>query len=144
MRIARFASCICALSFVLIAGAGIVARADAAPSASALELKDTAAEAPTTATLAPGDPGGTLTGTINDVPVADPKAGLTVVDVANQIGQNKVAINFVWTLVAGFLVMFMQAGFAMVEAGSLPGQERQPHLHDELLRCTASGCSPTG
>ncbi|MGA2583425.1 MAG: ammonium transporter [Tepidisphaeraceae bacterium] len=27
------------------------------------------------------------------------------------------AINFVWTLVAGFLVMFMQAGFALVETG---------------------------
>src|SRR5881409_3893292 len=32
-------------------------------------------------------------------------------------GANTVAINFVWTLVAGFLVMFMQAGFAMVETG---------------------------
>src|SRR5713226_1219857 len=30
---------------------------------------------------------------------------------------NTVAINFVWTLMAGFLVMFMQAGFAMVETG---------------------------
>src|SRR5262245_64294508 len=30
---------------------------------------------------------------------------------------NTVAINFVWTLVCGFLVMFMQAGFAMVETG---------------------------
>jgi ammonium transporter, Amt family len=30
---------------------------------------------------------------------------------------NGVAINFVWTLVTGFLVMFMQAGFAMVETG---------------------------
>ncbi|MEP6573865.1 MAG: ammonium transporter [Gemmatimonadota bacterium] len=30
---------------------------------------------------------------------------------------NTVAINFVWTLLAGFLVMFMQAGFAMVETG---------------------------
>src|SRR5213080_905259 len=30
---------------------------------------------------------------------------------------NTVAINFVWTLVAGFLVMFMQASFAMVETG---------------------------
>src|SRR6058998_1359966 len=30
---------------------------------------------------------------------------------------NTVAINFVWTLVTGFLVMFMQAGFAMVETG---------------------------
>jgi len=31
--------------------------------------------------------------------------------------QNSVAINIVWTLLAGFLVMFMQAGFAMVETG---------------------------
>ena len=30
---------------------------------------------------------------------------------------NTVAINFVWTLITGFLVMFMQAGFAMVETG---------------------------
>src|SRR3989442_14718231 len=30
---------------------------------------------------------------------------------------NTVAINFVWTLMTGFLVMFMQAGFAMVETG---------------------------
>lgn len=30
---------------------------------------------------------------------------------------NGVAINFVWTLVAGFLVMLMQLGFAMVETG---------------------------
>ena len=36
---------------------------------------------------------------------------------AAQVGQNKIAINFTWTLITGFLVMFMQAGFAMVEAG---------------------------
>ena len=33
------------------------------------------------------------------------------------VGHNNIAINFVWTLIAGFLVMFMQAGFAMVETG---------------------------
>jgi len=38
-------------------------------------------------------------------------------DVAATAAGNTVAINFVWTLVAGFLVMFMQAGFAMVETG---------------------------
>ena len=71
-----------------------------------------------------GDPDGGLTGTVSDVTIADPvtdktpKAkGLTVGDLANQIGQNKIAINFVWTLVTGFLVMFMQAGFAIVETG---------------------------
>ncbi|MFW5995660.1 MAG: ammonium transporter, partial [Halanaerobiaceae bacterium] len=31
--------------------------------------------------------------------------------------QNSIAIDTVWTLVAAFLVFFMQAGFAMVEAG---------------------------
>ncbi|MEI7837999.1 MAG: ammonium transporter [Planctomycetota bacterium] len=36
---------------------------------------------------------------------------------ADAIGRNKVAINMMWTLIAGFLVMFMQAGFAMVETG---------------------------
>ena len=87
------------------------------PSASAAELKDAAAKAPTTADLAKGDPGGSITGTINDVPAADSKAGVTLPDVANQVGQNKIAINFTWTLITGFLVMFMQAGFAMVESG---------------------------
>jgi Amt family ammonium transporter len=38
-------------------------------------------------------------------------------DVADATGANAVAINFVWTLVTGFLVMFMQAGFALVETG---------------------------
>ncbi len=81
------------------------------------ELREAAAKAPTTADLQKGDPGGVITGTIGDVPAADAKAGVTLADAANQIGQNKVAINFVWTLVCGFLVMFMQAGFAMVESG---------------------------
>src|SRR5438477_1406532 len=93
------------------------APAAAAPPPSAAELKDTTAKAPSTADLAKGDPAGTLTGTVSDVPASDPKAGLTLPDVANQVGQNKIGINFTWTLVCGFLVMFMQAGFAMVEAG---------------------------
>ncbi len=117
MRIARIATWSCALAILLMAGAATVARADAAPSASAAELKDALAAAPTTAVQANGDPGGTITGTVNDVPVANAKTGLTLGDVANQVGQNKIAVNFVWTLITGFLVMFMQAGFAMVEAG---------------------------
>ena len=70
-----------------------------------------------------GDPDGSLTGTINNIPIADPvtdktKAkGLTIAEIANQVGQNKIAVNFVWTLITGFLVMFMQAGFAIVETG---------------------------
>jgi Amt family ammonium transporter len=72
---------------------------------------------PSNAARIKGDPDGGLTGNVSDIPVSDSKKGLTVPDVLNQIGQNKVAINFVWTLITGFLVMFMQAGFAIVETG---------------------------
>ncbi len=66
---------------------------------------------------AKGDPGAEMTGTVSDVALADSKKGLTLTDLANQAGQNRIAVNFVWTLVTGFLVMFMQAGFALVETG---------------------------
>ena len=74
-------------------------------------------EAPKAELRQKGDPDGGLTGTAADITVSDAKKGLTIADLVNQVGQNKVAINFVWTLVAGFLVMFMQAGFAIVETG---------------------------
>src|SRR5271168_568611 len=54
---------------------------------------------PSAADLAKGDPGGTLTGTVNDIPVSDTKAGLTIADVVNTVGQNRIAANFIWTLV---------------------------------------------
>jgi Amt family ammonium transporter len=39
------------------------------------------------------------------------------VRLADAVGHNRAAINFSWTLMTGFLVMFMQAGFALVETG---------------------------
>ncbi len=68
-------------------------------------------------TAAKGDAGAEFTGNVNDVTIADANKGLTVADLANQVGQNKIAINFVWTLICGFMVMFMQPGFALVETG---------------------------
>jgi Amt family ammonium transporter len=63
------------------------------------------------------DPTGDNTGTAADVPgIKDPKAP-TLDEVMATVGHNKIAINIVWTLLTGFLVMFMQAGFAMVETG---------------------------
>src|SRR5216683_2089665 len=128
MKLIRTCSfCLCVLALALMLGATAFGQAAAPaaappaaappPSASAAELKDAAAKAPTTDQLKAGDPGGSITGTINDVPPADSKVGVTLPDVANQVGQNKIAINFTWTLITGFLVMFMQAGFAMVESG---------------------------
>ncbi len=46
----------------------------------------------------------------------DPK-NPTPQELAANLSRAFYSINFVWTLVAGFLVMFMQAGFAMVETG---------------------------
>jgi Amt family ammonium transporter len=47
----------------------------------------------------------------------------TAVDAAAQSASHAIfSINFVWTLMAGFLVMFMQAGFALVETGLIRGK----------------------
>ena len=72
------------------------------------------------------DPTGASTGTIKDLGI-DTVAKTSdttlnkVVAAVNTIGaadgHNKIAINIMWTLLAGFLVMFMQAGFALVETG---------------------------
>ncbi len=49
---------------------------------------------------------------------ATPKDVSAAVDaVAQSASHSLFSINFVWTLIAGFLVMFMQAGFALVETG---------------------------
>ncbi len=54
---------------------------------------------------ADGSPGG-------DVP-----SKMSTSDLYDAIAHNEYAINIVWTLIEGFLVMFMQLGFAMVETG---------------------------
>ncbi len=65
---------------------------------------------------AEGDPVGDKTGTVADIPAAKPGEP-TLSEVASAVGHSRIAMNIVWTLLAGFLVMFMQAGFAMVETG---------------------------
>jgi Amt family ammonium transporter len=62
------------------------------------------------------DPSGAVTGSAKDVTAATPGSP-TLDEVATAAGHNKVSINMIWVLLAGFLVMFMQAGFAMVESG---------------------------
>jgi Amt family ammonium transporter len=41
----------------------------------------------------------------------------TIAELAKGYADTQVALDVVWTMVAGFLVMFMQAGFALVETG---------------------------
>lgn len=75
------------------------------------------------------DPTGTATGRAADVvgvtadaPTAEELATMgqsepLAAKLADVVGHNRIAINMVWVLVCGFLVMFMQAGFAMAEGG---------------------------
>src|SRR5262249_13543302 len=94
------------------------AAAPAAPAAQPITDADLkAVAAPKPEDRAKGDPSGTITGTVADIPVSDMKKGLTLDDLVNAVGQSVIASNFIWTLVTGFLVMFMQAGFAIVETG---------------------------
>src|SRR5467141_3379903 len=112
--------CIAPLGFPQTPAAPAAATPAAAPAPTPKPITDAdLANAPVPAAdaRAKGDPDGLLTGTAGDVTVTDAKKGITIGDLANQVGQNKIAINFVWTLVTGFLVMFMQAGFAIVETG---------------------------
>ena len=113
---------ICWAVLVATASAQTPAAAPAPAPAPAAAAPVTAADltsikTPSADDRAKGDPDGGLTGTAVDVTVSDSKAGLTISDLVNQVGQNKIAINFTWTLICGFLVMFMQAGFAIVETG---------------------------
>jgi Amt family ammonium transporter len=74
-----------------------------------------------------GDPCGDVTGNMGDVVTDDEGNPVTEAPedydagVAQQlgdaVGKSKIGLNFAWTLVAAFLVMFMQAGFALVETG---------------------------
>jgi len=63
-----------------------------------------------------GDPTGATTGGASDI-VAANTAAPTLQELAAEVGHSKIAGNFVWILLAGFLVMFMQAGFAFCETG---------------------------
>ncbi len=58
---------------------------------------------------------------VSTTPAGDGKGdiptNLSKEDIYDRVAHNWFSINFVWTLITGFLVMFMQAGFACVETG---------------------------
>ncbi|HWC60286.1 MAG TPA: ammonium transporter [Verrucomicrobiae bacterium] len=108
-----------------------VSPAAASPAPDAAAAPAPPQQPDSTATAANGGTGIDLTW---PVPAAsDPKTSLTTgaptiddagkttiganSELVKNVAHNKVSINIVWTLVTGFLVMFMQAGFALVETG---------------------------
>jgi ammonium transporter, Amt family len=117
----RYAAACCAASLALLVVTAALA-----------EEKPAATAAPAVAATAPpvkGDPSGVNTGVAADTVGESPNAPSAddlkrfaaseplAVKVADAAGHNKVAINMAWTLLCGFLVMFMQTGFALVETG---------------------------
>ena len=70
-----------------------------------------------------------------DAPVGDDDpAAMTPPKLYDRIVHNLFSINMVWTLVTGFLVMFMQAGFASVETG-LCRAKNAAHVMANLRAC---------
>src|SRR2546423_269795 len=66
--------------------------AAASPAAAPVPITDAdlkGVAGPSTDDLAKGDPGGALTGSVNDIVMADPKKGLTLPDLVNMAGQNR-------------------------------------------------------
>lgn len=100
---------VCAVFLVLALAGKVLSQDKPAPAPAA------AAAAPAPPPAKP-DPSGTVTGGIADV-TAKEAGKPSIAEIADAVGHNKVAINVMWTLITGFLVMFMQAGFALAETG---------------------------
>ncbi len=97
------------------------AKAAAEP-AKAEEKKSEAAAAPAAApdmTVTPDKPdsAGAYTGALTTGQLTKEGDKITPGSIAQDTKSLKIGINMVWTLIGGFLVMFMQAGFALVETG---------------------------
>ena len=68
------------------------------------------------------DPGGTKTGNITDYLAATgqtkvPLSQQGINALANETGHLRISINITWLLMTGFLVLFMQVGFAFLVTG---------------------------
>ena len=108
-----------ALLVLFALGGAMVASADDPPK-DVTTPGAVASPAPAQMSAAPPAPkpdtSGAATGGIADITAKTPGKP-TLEEVAETVGHNKISINMMWTLVAGFLVMFMQAGFALAETG---------------------------
>src|SRR3989449_8628427 len=134
-----FASLAIGLWMVLFTGLSFAAEEAKAPEPAKAEAPAAAPAAPAAAAPAPKlptyftatsddpkkppawpDPTGAATG-VWATPAGDGKGDvpekLSIQDVYDRMAHNLYGINFVWALVTGFLVMFMQAGFMFVETG---------------------------
>ena len=120
--------CLVAVGWLCSLAVGAFAEEATVPTDSAAVVASAPA-APAPAAEPTIDPTGASTGGAADIigasanaPTEEDLAALgksepLAAKVADVVGHNKISINMVWTLICGFLVMFMQAGFAMAETG---------------------------
>src|SRR5712675_1681987 len=73
-----------------------------------------------------------------------PIAGSKLDSLATQVASTSTSVNFVWTLVAGFLVMFMQAGFALVETGVTYNASIFAYFLFQMVFMDTTATIPTG
>jgi Amt family ammonium transporter len=86
------------------------------------------------------DPSGAGTGTISDVP-AKVAGSPNLKEIGEAVGHNRIAINMMWVLIAGFLVMLMQLGFALAETGFTRGKNA---AHTMLMNFLVYAVGMTG
>src|SRR5205823_6382947 len=77
-----------------------------------------AAPDPTAPPVGPDSTGASYTGASTTAALTKDKDGkVTDATIAADVKNLKMGLNIFWTLVTGFLVMFMQSGFALLETG---------------------------
>ena len=101
-------NCLLILVFasLMMAKSGYITGMAQQPTNSTLNSSTPIVVTPASANRSQPDATGSNIGSAN-VPAAVPGSP-TLSELANAVGHNVVAINFVWTLMAGFLVFFMQ------------------------------------
>ena len=109
-----------------------------------------AAPDPTTAPIKPDSTGASYTGANTYGALTgekDPKTGkikVTQETLTADVKNLKIGMNMFWTLITGFLVMFMQAGFALVETGLTRAKNVGAHDGDELRHLRDRHASGSG
>jgi Amt family ammonium transporter len=119
-KIVALLSCMTAMAFTMPIHA---AAEDAAATAVATPAAAPTPAPPDSLAYPPGANAGTAVDLTWPIPAdatsINPKGknAVTTDELIQNVAHNKISINIVWTLITGFLVMFMQAGFALVETG---------------------------
>ncbi len=117
MRLDRNLPIILAILLGLLAGQAQAQDSAAAAAPAAAPAPASAVPDPASSPAAPDVTGAGYAGASTTTALTKDDGKVTDATIAQDVKHLKLAINIMWTLIAGFLVMFMQAGFALVETG---------------------------